>query len=59
MSSTVTMMGATADHIVGAGESAGIDLALSRAVRAHYERALAAGHGKDDWTSLFEVIRAS
>jgi 3-hydroxyisobutyrate dehydrogenase-like beta-hydroxyacid dehydrogenase len=56
--STVVMMGATADHIVGASESAGIDVALPRAVRSHYERAVAAGHGRDNWTSLFEVIRA-
>ena len=56
--STVVMMGATADHIVGASESAGIDVALPRAVRSHYERAAAAGHGRDNWTSLFEVIRA-
>lgn len=57
--STATMMGATAAHIVGASERAGIDLALPAAVRSHYERAVAAGHGKDNWTSLFEVIRAS
>jgi 3-hydroxyisobutyrate dehydrogenase-like beta-hydroxyacid dehydrogenase len=55
--SSVTMMGATADHIARASESAGIDVALPRAVRSHYERALAAGHGKDNWTSLIEVMR--
>ncbi|PRX45021.1 3-hydroxyisobutyrate dehydrogenase-like beta-hydroxyacid dehydrogenase [Prauserella shujinwangii] len=53
---SVTMMGATADHIVGASAAAGIDLDLPRAVRSHYARAIAAGHGKDSWTSLFEVI---
>ncbi|WP_020672921.1 NAD(P)-dependent oxidoreductase [Amycolatopsis nigrescens] len=51
------MMGATADHIVGASEDAGIDLVLPKAVKAHYDRAIAAGHGKDHWTSLFEVIK--
>lgn len=55
--STVTMMGATADHIARASASAGIDVALPRAVRSHYERAVAAGHAKDNWTSLFEVVR--
>jgi 3-hydroxyisobutyrate dehydrogenase-like beta-hydroxyacid dehydrogenase len=55
--STVAMMGATADHIVGASEAAGIDVALPRAVRSHYERAVAAGHGRHNWTSIFEVIR--
>ncbi|MFD4293535.1 NAD(P)-dependent oxidoreductase [Rhodococcus sp. NPDC058505] len=53
----VAMMAATADHIVGASRAAGIDLALPLAVQEHYERAVAAGHGRDSWTSLFEVIR--
>jgi len=52
----VTMMGATADHVVGASEAAGIDTALPNAVKSLYDRAIAAGHGKDNWTSLFEVI---
>ena len=56
--STTTMMGATAAHILGASESAGVDTALPRAVLSHYERAIAAGHGKDNWTSIFEVIKA-
>lgn len=56
--STATMMGATADHIVGASEAAGIDVALPQAIRSHYRRAIAAGHGSDNWTSLFEVIAA-
>ena len=56
--STATMMGATADHIVGASEAAGIDVELPRAIRSHYDRAIAAGHGRDSWTSLIEVIKA-
>jgi 3-hydroxyisobutyrate dehydrogenase-like beta-hydroxyacid dehydrogenase len=56
--STATMMGATADHIVGASEAAGIDVELPRAIRSHYGRAIAAGHGRDGWTSLIEVIKA-
>ncbi len=55
--STTTMMGATAGHIYGASEAAGIDLALPRAVKSLYERAIASGHGSDNWTSLFEIIR--
>lgn len=55
---TATMMGATAGHILEASEAAGIDLALPRAVKSHYDRAIAAGHGRDSWTSLFEVITA-
>ncbi|GAA2908010.1 NAD(P)-binding domain-containing protein [Streptomyces mexicanus] len=56
--STVTMMGATADHIVATSEALGIDLALPRAVQAHYHRAIADGHGKDNWTRVIDGIRA-
>ena len=56
--STATMMGATADHILRTSERAGVDLALPRAVKSHYDRAIAAGHGGDDWTSLYEVIKS-
>jgi 3-hydroxyisobutyrate dehydrogenase-like beta-hydroxyacid dehydrogenase len=54
---SVIMTGATADHIVGASKAAGIDVGLPGAVKAHYDRAIAAGHGADSWTSLFEVIK--
>jgi 3-hydroxyisobutyrate dehydrogenase-like beta-hydroxyacid dehydrogenase len=56
--STVRMMGATADHIVATSEAAKIDLELPRAIQSHYARAIAAGHGNDDWTSLIEILRA-
>ncbi|TDD59318.1 NAD(P)-dependent oxidoreductase [Kribbella antibiotica] len=56
--STITMMGATADHIVGASEAAGIDLALPRAVQAHYLRAIEDGHGGDNWTRIIDGIRS-
>ncbi|OLF04729.1 6-phosphogluconate dehydrogenase [Actinophytocola xinjiangensis] len=55
--STVTMMGATADHIVGTSRAAGIDLALPHAIQAHYHRAIADGHGKDNWTRIIDGIR--
>ncbi|MFE2750621.1 NAD(P)-dependent oxidoreductase [Actinosynnema sp. NPDC059335] len=51
------MMGATAAHVVGASEAAGIDTALPKAVRSLYDRAVAAGHGKDSWTALINVLR--
>jgi 3-hydroxyisobutyrate dehydrogenase-like beta-hydroxyacid dehydrogenase len=51
----VIMMGATADHIVGASEEAGLNLELAKAVKAHYDRAIAKGHGKSGWSSLYEV----
>ncbi|WP_344427337.1 NAD(P)-dependent oxidoreductase [Amycolatopsis minnesotensis] len=53
----VTMMGATADHIVGAAVEAGIDGRLPAAVKALYDSAIADGRGKESWTSLVEVIR--
>ncbi|MFE9845175.1 NAD(P)-dependent oxidoreductase [Streptomyces goshikiensis] len=55
--STVTMMGATADHIVETSTSLGLDLALPLAVRAHYRRAIADGHGGDNWTRIIDGIR--
>jgi hypothetical protein len=56
--STITMMGATADHIVGASAAAGIDVALPQAVRAHYLRAIEDGHGSDNWTRIIDGIRS-
>ncbi|GLZ81555.1 6-phosphogluconate dehydrogenase [Actinorhabdospora filicis] len=53
----VTMMSATTDHIVAASRDAGIELELPKAVQSHYRRAIEAGHGRDSWTSLYEVIR--
>ena len=57
-SASATMMGATAGHILESSEAVGIDTALPEAVKSHYDRAIAAGHGRDSWTSLIEVIRA-
>ncbi|GAB3953128.1 NAD(P)-binding domain-containing protein [Kribbella albertanoniae] len=56
--STITMMGATADHIVGASEAAGVDVGLPRAVQAHYHRAIEDGHGGDNWTRIIDGIRS-
>lgn len=56
--STVTMMGATADHIVSASQLAGIDLGLPRAVQLHYRRAIADGRGDDNWTRIIDGIRS-
>jgi 3-hydroxyisobutyrate dehydrogenase-like beta-hydroxyacid dehydrogenase len=57
--STATMMGATAAHIAEASAAAGVDTGLPAAVRALYDKAVAAGHGRHNWTSLIEVIRAA
>jgi 3-hydroxyisobutyrate dehydrogenase-like beta-hydroxyacid dehydrogenase len=53
---TATMMGATAEHILDTSRAAGVDPALPAAVAALYRRAIAAGHGKDGWTALFEQV---
>jgi 3-hydroxyisobutyrate dehydrogenase-like beta-hydroxyacid dehydrogenase len=55
--STTTMMGATASHILDASKAARIDLTLPLAIKSHYDHAIAAGHGRDNWTSLFETIK--
>ncbi|MGQ4384699.1 NAD(P)-dependent oxidoreductase [Streptomyces sp. SAS_270] len=55
--STVTMMGATSDHIVETSTSLGLDLALPLAVQAHYRRAIEDGHGSDNWTRIIDGIR--
>ncbi|MFJ9038086.1 NAD(P)-dependent oxidoreductase [Streptomyces sp. NPDC102406] len=57
--STVTMMGATADHIVETSTSLGLDLALPLAVQHHYRHAIEQGHGGDNWTRIIDGIRAS
>ncbi|MER7670848.1 NAD(P)-binding domain-containing protein [Kitasatospora sp. NPDC096128] len=56
--STVTMMGATSDHIVETSAALGLDLALPLAVQAHYRRAIEDGHGADNWTRIIDGIRA-
>jgi len=55
--STVTMMGATADHIVETSTSLGLDLALPLAVQAHYRSTIENGHGGDNWTRIIDAIR--
>lgn len=55
--STVTMMGATSDHIVETSTSLGLDLALPLAVQSHYGRAIRNGHGGDNWTRIIDSIR--
>ncbi|GAB3178693.1 NAD(P)-dependent oxidoreductase [Streptomyces incanus] len=56
--STVTMMGATSDHIVETSTSLGLDLALPLAVQAHYGHAIENGHSSDNWTRIIDSIRA-
>ena len=55
--STVTMMGATADHIVAASDAAGVDRGLPTAVQAYYTWAREHGHGGDNWTRIIDAMR--
>ncbi|ABW12962.1 6-phosphogluconate dehydrogenase NAD-binding [Parafrankia sp. EAN1pec] len=56
--STARMMGATANHIVWTSEKAGIDTRLPKAVKAHYDQAVTAGRGTENWTVLYEILKA-
>jgi len=51
-------MGATASHIVSTSEKSGVDTGLPHAVRAHYDQAIAAGRGTENWTMLYEILKA-
>ncbi|MET7505940.1 NAD(P)-binding domain-containing protein [Streptomyces albidoflavus] len=55
--STVTMMGATADHILETSATLGLDLALPRTILGHYRRAIEDGHGGDNWTRIIDGMR--
>ncbi|MEU4365449.1 NAD(P)-binding domain-containing protein [Promicromonospora sp. NPDC023987] len=55
--STVTMMGATADHVVAASDAAGVDSGLPAAVQAYYTWARDHGHGGDNWTRIIDAMR--
>ncbi|MEU7374753.1 NAD(P)-binding domain-containing protein [Streptomyces albidoflavus] len=55
--STVTMMGATADHILETSATLGLDLALPKTILGHYRRAIENGHGGDNWTRIIDGMR--
>jgi 3-hydroxyisobutyrate dehydrogenase-like beta-hydroxyacid dehydrogenase len=55
--STVTMMGATADHVVAASAAAGVDGRLPAAVQAYYTWAREHGFGRDNWTRIIDAMR--
>lgn len=55
--STVTMMGATADHVLAASDAAGVDRGLPLAVQAAYTWAREHGHGGDSWTRTIDAMR--
>ena len=45
------------DHLVHACEEHGLDTALPRLIRALTSRGIAAGHGRDSYASLIEIMR--
>ncbi|MBB5954916.1 3-hydroxyisobutyrate dehydrogenase-like beta-hydroxyacid dehydrogenase [Saccharothrix tamanrassetensis] len=53
----ILMMGASADHVVGASEATGVDAELPKAIQSLYRRGIAAGHGRDNWTALYNVVK--
>ena len=54
---TAAMKRATADHIAAASRAAGIDTVLPDAVKSLYDQTIAAGHGKDSWAAMNELVR--
>lgn len=55
--STVTKMGATADHIVAASAAVGVDGGLPTVVQAYYMWACEHGYGGDNWTRIIDAMR--
>jgi 3-hydroxyisobutyrate dehydrogenase-like beta-hydroxyacid dehydrogenase len=51
------MMAVGVHHIVGAVAATGQHTALPAAVKALFDGVIAAGHGKDSWTRMIDVIR--
>ncbi|WP_329429033.1 NAD(P)-binding domain-containing protein [Streptosporangium sp. NBC_01495] len=45
------------DHLVHASEEHGLDTALPQLIRALTSKGIAAGHGKDSYASLIEIMR--
>ncbi|GAA2441633.1 NAD(P)-dependent oxidoreductase [Streptomyces macrosporus] len=54
---TVDVQIATIDHLLHAAEARGLDNALPELLKTTMERAKAAGHGRDSYASVIEVLR--
>ncbi|UNM11407.1 NAD(P)-dependent oxidoreductase [Streptomyces formicae] len=55
----LAMMAAGVDHILRAARSRGLDVSQLEAVKATADRAVARGHGADDWASTVEAVRGA
>ncbi|MFC4611564.1 NAD(P)-dependent oxidoreductase [Streptomyces maoxianensis] len=51
------MMAAGVEHILHAARTRGLDVSQLEAVKSVAGRAIAKGHGTDDWASTYEVLR--
>ncbi|MBT2390048.1 NAD(P)-dependent oxidoreductase [Streptomyces sp. ISL-1] len=51
------MMAAGVEHILHAARTRGLDVSQLEAVKSVAGRAIAKGHGADDWASTYEVLR--
>lgn len=52
----LAMMTASVDHILHTTKGRGLDTGQLVAIKAAAERAIAAGHGPDSWSSIVEVL---
>lgn len=51
------MMAAGVEHILHAARTRGLDVSQLEAVKSVADRAIAKGHGSDDWASTYEALR--
>ncbi|MET9764896.1 NAD(P)-binding domain-containing protein [Streptomyces sp. NPDC006372] len=56
---TVDVQIAAIDHLIHAAAARGVDNALPELLKSAMEKASAAGHGKDSYASLIEVLRTA
>ncbi|MGW7363413.1 NAD(P)-dependent oxidoreductase [Streptomyces sp. NPDC054841] len=53
------MMAAGVDHILHAARTRGLDASHLESIKAVADRAIAKGHGADDWASTVEAVRSA
>lgn len=55
----LAMMATGVGHVLHAARTRGLDVGHLEAIRAVAERAVAGGHGQDDWSSTVEAVRGA
>ncbi|MEV8311052.1 hypothetical protein AB0P36_27815 [Streptomyces flavidovirens] len=53
------MMTASVDHLLHMSRDRGLDTGQLEAIKAVADRAIAKGHGADDWASTIEVLKVN